>query len=307
MGCWNATCNISNLPIFYGDKVVLIPLVKVSSKQTQFNPCNPTDNFLPLGFPIFGEYDDYGRLENAHTSTWNEAHLRQFTYYFEDRDEDAAEKYRAVQLKETLDAFVGQVLCCHEGCYIDIPNQYFHPDGKAMVTYMMIHQGVYEKLFSEMAGRIPYNSDSCLKDGMVVKLRERLDKIIHLCPARDECSTSVVYDMFHDIMLNDICSKVFGYENYFHQTFIWKDLAVQMLEDDRLKTCLFNDIADMKIWTMTLMYLRKGYLCDSGSGGQSGEMRLHLILAQCIQDEVARIRESHEWDESGDAETIYLW
>ena len=306
MGCWNATCNISNLPIFWGDKVVLIPLLKVSSKSTQFNPCYPTDNFVPLGFPIFGEYDDYGRLENAHTSAWNEAHLRQFSYYFEERDDEAKEKYRPVILKETLDDFVGQVLCCHEGCYIDLPNQYFHPDGKAMVTYMMIHQGVYEKLFAEMAGRIPYNIESRLREAMISKLEKRLEAILDFCPGEDECSTLVAYDMFRTIRLNDICRKVFGYENYFHQSFIWKDLAVRMLEDEHLKTCLLHDIADMKIWTMTLMYLRKGYLCDSGSGSQNGEMRLHLVLARCIQEEVVRIRESHEWDADGDAETIYL-
>ena len=29
MGCWNATCNVTNLPIRFGEKVVLIPLAKV--------------------------------------------------------------------------------------------------------------------------------------------------------------------------------------------------------------------------------------------------------------------------------------
>lgn len=306
MGCWNATCNISNLPIFWGDKVVLIPLVKVSSKSTQFNPCYPTDNFVPLGFPIFGKYDDYGRLEHAHTSAWNEAHLRQFNYYFEERNDDATERYRAVTLKDTLDAFVGQVLCCHEGCYIDMPNQYFHPDGKAMVTYMMIHQGVYDKLFAEMAERVPYHYEVCFKEALVSKLDKCLTEIVEGCPAKNECTHPMAYEMFRNSMLSDICSKVFGYANYFHQRFIWKDLAQQMLMDDELKGCLLNDIANMKIWTTTLSYLRKGYLCDSGCGGQNGEMRLHLVLAQCIQDEVTRIRASHEWDEESDAETIYL-
>lgn len=307
MGCWNATCNISNLPIFWGDKVVLIPLVKVSSKSTKFNPCYPTDNFVPLGFPIFGEYDDYGRVEHAHTSEWNEAHLRQFKYYFEERDDDAPEKYKPVTLKEDFDAFVGQVLCCSEGCYIDLDNKYFHPEGKAMVTYMMIHQGVYEKLLADMAGRIPYNHSVCLKEAMIPKLVEQLDKYIKLCPSREECSTQIAYEMFEHMMLKDVCENVFGYPNYFHQYFIWKDLAVHLVQDAEMKAPLLSDIATMKIWTLTLSYLRKGYLCDSGCGGQSGEMRLHLILAQCIQDEVARIRESHEWDEDGDAETIYLW
>ncbi|MBQ8806314.1 MAG: hypothetical protein IJZ68_07675 [Bacteroidaceae bacterium] len=307
MGCWNATCNISNLPIFWGDKVVLIPLLKVSSKRTQFNTCYPTDNFVPLGFPIFGEYDDYGRLENAHTSAWNEAHLRQFNYYFEERDDEAEEKYRPVVLKETFDDFVGQVLCCHEGCYIDLPNQYFHPDGKAMVTYMMIHQNVYEKLLEEMAGRIPYNCSVSYRDAFIPHLREKLQELLDSGMKPEECSTPVVYEAFQGMILKDICENIFGYQSYFHQYFIWRDLARQMMNDTEIRSVLLRDIANLKIWTSTLSYLRKGYLCDSGAGGQSSEMRLHLILAQCIKDEVARIRESHEWDEDGDAETIYLW
>ncbi len=307
MGCWNATCNVSNLPIFWGDKVVLIPLVKVSSKETKFNPCYPTDNFIPLGFPIFGEYDDYGRLENTYTSAWNEAHLRQFKYYFEERDDDAQEKYRPVELRNSLDAFVGQVLCCHEGCYIDLPNRHFHPDGKAMVTYMMIRQNVYNSLCNEMAGRIPYNHDNTYRDALRTGLYAQLAKIKDCCPSRDECSTQVAYEMFEHMMMRDICEQVFGYQNYFHQYFVWRDLAERLIHDESMRKSIMEDIVNMKIWTLTLSYLRKGYLCESGAGSQSGEMKLHLILAQCIQDEVARIRESHEWDEDGDAETIYLW
>lgn len=306
MGCWNATCNVSNLPIFWGDKVVLIPLVKVSSKSTRFNPCYPTDNFVPLGFPIFGEYDDYGRIEKAHTSEWNEAHLRSFKYYFEARDEDAAERYRPVSLRDGFDDFVGQVLCCHEGCYIDLDNKYFHPEGKAMVTFMMIHQGVYERLLSEMADRIPYNHSDCLKDAMNRELSERLAKCVGMRPSRDECSTPIVYEMFEHIMLKEVCENVFGYANDFHQYFIWKDLAKRLVDETAMHAPLLGDIATLKIWTMTLSHLRKGYLCDSGSGSQNGEMKLHLILAQCIQEQVSIAKATHEWSDDGDAETIYL-
>jgi hypothetical protein len=306
MGCWNATCNISNLPIFWGDKVVLIPLVKVSSIRTQFNPCNPTDNFIPLGFPIFGEYDDYGRVEHAYTTEWNEKHLRQFKYYFEERNDDADERYRPVQLKERFDDFVGQVLCCHEGCYIDLDSKYFHPDGKAMVTYMMIHQDVYDTLLTEMANRIPYNHDVCFHDALIDELGAKLDKLKNMCPGKDECSTPIEYDMFEHIMLKDICEQVFGYRNYFHQYFIWQDLAKILVNNSDMRQEMLKHIATMKIWTMTLSYLRKGYLCDSGSGGQNGEMRLHLLLAQCIQKHVAKTKEKREWTDDGDTETVYL-
>lgn len=306
MGCWNATCNISNLPIFWGDEVVLIPLVKISSKETKFNPCYPTDNFVPLGFPIFGEYDDYGRLEHAHTSEWNEAHLRQFAYYFEERDQNVSEKYRPVVLKEGLDAFVGQVLCCHEGCYIDVNNKYFYPDGKAMVTYMMIHRDVYDTLWNEMANRIPYNHDIRLYDALLTKLDTKLNELVEFCPDVSECSTQMMYEAFEHMMLRDICEQVFGYQDYFHQYFIWKDLAEMLVQNNDTRAELLRHIAHMKTWTMVLSYLRKGYLCDSGAGSQSGEMCLHLLLAQCVQQHVAKTRQQHEWTEDGDAETIFL-
>lgn len=306
MGCWNATCNVSNLPIFWGDKVVLIPLVKVSAKHTQFNTCYPTDNFLPLGFPIFGEYDDYGRIENARTSALNEQHLRQFKYYFEERDDNAETSYKPVALKDTLDGFVGQVLCCHEGCYIDIPNPWFYPDGKAMVTYVMMHQGVYETLLSEMSNRIPYDMDVCYHDAMVEKLQTAFNEISGQWSGASSGNANVDAAL-ESISRKEICEKVFGYANLFHQYFIWGDLACIMQESAEARAELFSHIATMKIWTQTLSHLRKGYLCDSGAGSQSGEMRLHLLLAQCIRDEVARIRQSHEWDEGDDAETIYLW
>ena len=47
MGCWNATCNVSRLPIFCGDEIVVIPLIAVSATVTA-NTCYATDNFVPF-------------------------------------------------------------------------------------------------------------------------------------------------------------------------------------------------------------------------------------------------------------------
>jgi hypothetical protein len=62
MGCWNGTDLITQLPIMYGDEVVLIPL-KVRShieKLTGENPCYSNAYFKPLPILLYGEYDDYG-------------------------------------------------------------------------------------------------------------------------------------------------------------------------------------------------------------------------------------------------------
>ena len=66
MGHFNATCNLSNLPIFEGNKIVVIPLINVDD-EASFNCCYPTDNFAPFAFPVFGEYNEYGGIIEPET------------------------------------------------------------------------------------------------------------------------------------------------------------------------------------------------------------------------------------------------
>lgn len=56
MGSWSVYCGISNISITAGDKCVLLPLKK--NRSGEYLP------YLPLTLPIFGEYDDYGGVEN---------------------------------------------------------------------------------------------------------------------------------------------------------------------------------------------------------------------------------------------------
>lgn len=64
MGYWNETCMISNLPIQCGDEVRLVLLVK-NKGLIDNNLYHPTDLFSPISFPITGNYDDYGGIENV--------------------------------------------------------------------------------------------------------------------------------------------------------------------------------------------------------------------------------------------------
>jgi hypothetical protein len=51
MGCWNELCPISRLPINEGDEVYAQVIISYYG-------------WCPLGFPILGEYNDYGSLKN---------------------------------------------------------------------------------------------------------------------------------------------------------------------------------------------------------------------------------------------------
>lgn len=57
MGSWSVYCSISKIAITAGQKCVLIPL-----KKAKYN--NSYLPYLPFTLPIFGEYDDYGGIEN---------------------------------------------------------------------------------------------------------------------------------------------------------------------------------------------------------------------------------------------------
>lgn len=57
MGCWSVYCGISQIAITAGDDMVLLPLKKSEGYDTYLP-------YLPATLPIFGEYDDYGGIEN---------------------------------------------------------------------------------------------------------------------------------------------------------------------------------------------------------------------------------------------------
>ncbi len=55
MGSWSVSCGVSNLAITAGQKVVLLPLKLVNDWDI--------DKYYPATLPLFGEYDDYGGIE----------------------------------------------------------------------------------------------------------------------------------------------------------------------------------------------------------------------------------------------------
>ena len=62
MGCWNKTCGLTNLPILYQDKVLVIPIVK---NPLFHNFCGSTSLYSPILLPFYSSYDDYGGGTNS--------------------------------------------------------------------------------------------------------------------------------------------------------------------------------------------------------------------------------------------------
>jgi hypothetical protein len=66
MGCFNKIGFISSLPIFSGDETTLVFMIPNKySDNKHGGVCYSTDLYEPAFLPIFGEYDDYGRIDNV--------------------------------------------------------------------------------------------------------------------------------------------------------------------------------------------------------------------------------------------------
>lgn len=86
MGCWSVYCGLSNITITAGHKCVLLPLKK-NNRYEGYLP------YLPATLPIFGEYDDYGGIENIEqneNTEFIEKHfdctIEEFCVYFTNND-----------------------------------------------------------------------------------------------------------------------------------------------------------------------------------------------------------------------------
>jgi hypothetical protein len=67
MGCWNGTCALTNLPIMDGDPVALYIMKKSYGFSQGGNGggfCNANQYYKPLPYVVYGNYNDYGCLED---------------------------------------------------------------------------------------------------------------------------------------------------------------------------------------------------------------------------------------------------
>lgn len=289
MGCWNATCNISNLPIYAGDEIVLILLMQ-TTKNVEFNVCYPTDNFVPYAFPIFGKYNDYGGIEKIQISPENEKLIRSYDFYTTGRDE-YGKPYVILEINDSFEDFVNDKLCVCGGHYIrtDCAN---HKDGMAEINYFMAHREVYEMMLKEAGNRIPYGKGKSYSE----LLKERYMKIIDKYKKEEEKTAKIkeeliekgfedkskdFSEMFMDYELDILNEKIFcASETLSPAKRWWRIMAREYFKTGN--DAIIDSAVNKTIFNLALSFLRKGYLCDSGAGSQSQETRMHYIVAQFV-------------------------
>lgn len=302
MGCWNATCNVSNLPIFAGEKVVVIPLVRVMEGARATNCCYPTDNFVPYAFPIFGEYNDYGGVENATTLEDNKNHLMALEFFSSRRgyDYEADEApYEPCKEYESFDDFVSNVICSHEGCYIkESVKSELHPNGMSEISFMMIHHDLYMAMIEEISNRVPYGHTDSYSELLLRKFKKYMTKHRENFVLYSELEKAELPEEKHAKSIELL--KAFETNSIMHEIFDrgtmlntekWKYFANLMMDDITKEDEILENVVKQNMLTMALSAMRKGYLCDSGCGSQSQETKIHVLLANFIINHVKKLAE----------------
>lgn len=151
MGCWNETCGISNLPIRTNERAVMILLRNSPYVSYEETTCiYPDSIWSPVGFPIFGNYNEYGGLDNAETHPWNCELIKQHEQESSNADRDI-----------TIDGYE---------INIDFPN------------VMFIHEELYNSIIDEVGNRIPARHTKtykeCLREYILEKTNQYNMKVV---------------------------------------------------------------------------------------------------------------------------------
>lgn len=64
MGCWNGSCALTGLPVFYNEDVYVMLLVRQPASMDG-DKCEPNGFWSPLVYHFTGKYDDYGKVDEC--------------------------------------------------------------------------------------------------------------------------------------------------------------------------------------------------------------------------------------------------
>lgn len=255
MGCWNATCYISKLPIWYDEPVVMI-LVRETYEAKQRSPhtCYTTDKYVPFGYPVYGKYDDYGGVDDI------------------DNEDEILEYLNTVTICDSN----GEAVEITKENLRDVLNEFSHGESgytvnKFNIEAFLVKRDLYDLLISNAKSRKIYNKEETIEQQTKRLLKKELNELYKKNIPDDELILWRLSDIrVAKISIYDMSEDISSYlKKKLYDNFNDHDL------DKLVEIVMFRDV---------LEYLRMGYFCISGDGSQSGEMYMHTLVAKYILD-----------------------
>lgn len=283
MGCFNSYGFYSHLPIRGGDKIVLIPCYSGGDFPETLTTSTITGCLRPLCFPLFGEYDDYGFIENVREDFNTRALIKVFGV--KDLDE----------LLGLISKFSRRSIPCQYN-YRSLKNNTTNEmteDAKLLVELMERLSSIHPfREFTKQYSRLTYvieredvyNKLSELEKSFVHELEDSWNKIIELLDKYSiEKNILTIWDnsySFSKITMNDEDNIVFLKSTYDIEkligdcgfnTFIFQECNLLNNNDPGVKKYFFEFLG-----FLSYIYHNGGYLTESAYGYQDWEVEKTL-------------------------------
>lgn len=260
MGCWNGTCGISQLPIIEGERVILFPLTKnLRGDNEGGGYCYSDNQYKPISIPIFGTYDDYGKVYNV--DNIGDVVYRQFCSMLKKKEINNPNDVNPQNIEELIYQIERR----------NLPN----------IGFMLVHEAIYKKMVAEVSSRVS------LRDN--VSLRERFEQIVHEYIDRVNELMSAGKNSFQ-LLFDEILEA-----NDFRMLFSkWK---LNFLLDEVVRNSseeLFNRIIDFMLFSTAMDISRKSWVLQAGAGSQDEEYFIHKLIAEFILEKERNLHTEYQ-------------
>lgn len=283
MGCYNATCFMSNTPILSGEKIAIFVLAPKHTDTTPGFAYVPESKYKPIGFPIIAEFDeDIGFRNISHVSVYAERYFKDAIHVYRKNrfadNENTFEEYQWAGVNEFVNGLIDGELFVK--CEDDVLRR---------LSYVMMHEELRQSLLGNIASRIPYKETETYKDLM----RRRIENAIEECRSHYE----------HWLNWSEDCKNRFPWHAEFslysriEQYQMWDNLDtmvsyyIEAPDHD-----IVEEIVNYTIWRDVMGLSRKGYHCYP-SGNQCEDMQCHKIIAEFVLAKYDERKESRRVEE----------
>lgn len=277
MGCWNGTCGLTNMPIKHGDKIVLFLL-----RYNIRDGCNggagityQNDMYSPITIPIYGEYNDYGGIENI--SKNGEKAYDHFIEFI------LKNPYRGVIIdNEQLErAELTEKLTDNQPRDIyELINKFIGREVYKNIGYMMVLEDVLNEI-------------KISKENKVNEIKRDADIFIESYKQNHEEYMFFDYDQYPNVTYKNKFAGFWGISNGFSgfkHPFINKLYALELKEKDEM----INSLIDLIIVDNILDDTRKFWSIQSGTGSQNNNYDDLALLSNIILKRKAEIEKRYE-------------
>lgn len=299
MGCWNGSCFVTNLPIFFGEPVEVLLLRNDDLGDN--SSVHPNDDWTPYKFTFHGNYDDYGSVEECAGPAIPIL--------------VKAIKDNLVELPAKTSEYNGKISIVNkavkrEGLDIDNLLDYEQDDrlfvsdaglgsfktNDAAVKHVTVHKRVYQLI----TANFEFEVSARMKIGKPIYDEDWAPRIVNL---------HNILDMYDDFV-NDptgeragyVREMVTQYNGYSSPYFPPTNREDPM---DRLKSyhggfveeiiakdrSLFENAARLAVFNIFMMRGRRSYTIPSGAGSQDSSYNAQQMVADMIGYQIEKIKE----------------